>query len=137
MPVLRDYVSVVEAAGVLGTHWETVKRLCRGGRIPEEKVHNKWLIHSFVSTEEAIEAAKKYAARNVEATGNLTIIILDDKKEVASKLEDVKADDLVTRAGKSMKNRRTVRKSNGANLGFEEKLWQAADCCQSAKWDTF
>jgi len=81
----------------------------------------------FASTEEAIQAAKNYAARNVEATSNLTITILDDKKEVASKLEDVKADELVARAGKSMKSRRTVRKSNGANLGFEEKLWQAAD----------
>jgi len=45
MPVLRDYLSVVEAADVLGVHWETVKRLCREGRIPAEKVHNKWLIH--------------------------------------------------------------------------------------------
>ena len=45
MPVLHDYVSVVEVATVLGVHWETVKRLCREGRIPAEKVHNKWLIH--------------------------------------------------------------------------------------------
>ena len=45
MPVLHDYLSVVEAADVLGVHWETVKRLCREGRIRAEKVHNKWLIH--------------------------------------------------------------------------------------------
>ena len=45
MPVLGNYLSVVEAAAVLGVHWETVKRLCREGRIPAEKVHNKWLIH--------------------------------------------------------------------------------------------
>ena len=45
MPVLHDYVSIVEAADVLGIHWETVTRLCREGRIPAEKVHNKWLIH--------------------------------------------------------------------------------------------
>ena len=45
MPVLHDYLSVVEAADILGVHWETVKRLCREGRIPAEKVHNKWLIH--------------------------------------------------------------------------------------------
>jgi len=45
MPVLHDYVSVVEAADVLGVHWETVKRLCRESRIRAEKVHNKWLIH--------------------------------------------------------------------------------------------
>ncbi len=40
MPVLGNYLSVVEAAVVLGVHWETVKRLCREGRIPAEKVHN-------------------------------------------------------------------------------------------------
>ena len=45
MPVLHDYLTVVEAADILGVHWETVKRLCREGRIPAEKVHNKWLIH--------------------------------------------------------------------------------------------
>jgi len=45
VPVLHDYLSVVEAADILGVHWETVKRLCREGRIPAEKVHNKWLIH--------------------------------------------------------------------------------------------
>ena len=45
MPVLGNYLSVVEAAAVLDVHWETVKRLCREGRIPAEKVHNKWLIH--------------------------------------------------------------------------------------------
>ena len=45
MPVLDTYLNVVEAAKVLGVHWETVKRLCREGRIPAEKVHNTWLIH--------------------------------------------------------------------------------------------
>lgn len=45
MPALYDCVSVVEAADVLGVHWETVKRLCRESRIPAEKVGNKWLIH--------------------------------------------------------------------------------------------
>jgi len=44
MPVLDNYVNVVEAAAVLGVHWETVKRLCREGRIPAQKVHNMWLI---------------------------------------------------------------------------------------------
>ncbi len=44
MPVLDKYVNVVEAAEVLGVHWETVKRLCREGRIPAQKVHNMWLI---------------------------------------------------------------------------------------------
>ena len=45
MPVLENYLNVVEAADVLGVHWETVKRLCREGRIPAEKVNNGWLIH--------------------------------------------------------------------------------------------
>ena len=45
MPILNDYVDVVEAAGILEIHWETVKRLCREGQIPAQKVHNKWLIH--------------------------------------------------------------------------------------------
>ena len=44
MPILGNYLSVVEAAAVLGVHWETVKRLCREGRIPAQKVHNMWLI---------------------------------------------------------------------------------------------
>ena len=44
MPVLDNYVNVIEAAEVLGVHWETVKRMCREGRIPAKKVHNMWLI---------------------------------------------------------------------------------------------
>ena len=48
MPVLNDYLDVVEAADTLGIHWETVKRLCREHRIPAHKVHNKWLIHNDV-----------------------------------------------------------------------------------------
>jgi excisionase family DNA binding protein len=45
MPVLDNYMSVVEASEVLGVHWETVKRLCREGRIPAIKIHNMWLIN--------------------------------------------------------------------------------------------
>ena len=45
MPVLGEYLDVVETAKLLGVHWETVKRLCREGNIPAQKVHNKWLIH--------------------------------------------------------------------------------------------
>jgi excisionase family DNA binding protein len=44
MPVIENYVNVVEAAEVLGVHWETVKRICREGRIPAKKIHNMWLI---------------------------------------------------------------------------------------------
>jgi len=41
MPVLHDYVGVVEAADVLGVHWETAKCLCCEGHIRAEKVHHK------------------------------------------------------------------------------------------------
>ena len=55
MPVLDNYVNVIEAAEVLGVHWETVKRMCREGRIQGKKVHNMWLIdkselETFAST---------------------------------------------------------------------------------------
>lgn len=43
--LFRGSLNVVEVAAILGVHWETVKRLCREGRIPAEKVHNTWLIH--------------------------------------------------------------------------------------------
>jgi len=46
MPVLDNYVNVIEAADVLGVHWETVKRMCREERIRARKVHNMWLIHN-------------------------------------------------------------------------------------------
>jgi excisionase family DNA binding protein len=58
MPILNDYIDVVEAAGILQIHWETVKRLCRERRIPAQKVHNKWLIHK----EDIREFAKTYDA---------------------------------------------------------------------------
>ena len=48
MSIVDNYLNVVEAAVILGVHWETVKRLCREGRIPAEKIHNKWLINKDV-----------------------------------------------------------------------------------------
>ena len=51
MPVLDNYVNVIEAAEVLGVHWETVKRMCREARIPARKVHNMWLIDKNVLKE--------------------------------------------------------------------------------------
>jgi excisionase family DNA binding protein len=44
MSILSNYTNVTEAAKTLGVHRETIKRLCRSGRIPAEKVHNTWLI---------------------------------------------------------------------------------------------
>lgn len=42
---LEDYLTANEAARRLRVHPETVKRLCRQGDLPAEKVHNTWLIH--------------------------------------------------------------------------------------------
>jgi hypothetical protein len=41
MPVLHDYVRVVEAADVLGVHWATARCLCCEDRSRAEKVHHK------------------------------------------------------------------------------------------------
>ena len=46
MPVLDDYLSIVEAAQILGVHPGTMKRLCRNGKFEAKKVHNTWLIRS-------------------------------------------------------------------------------------------
>ena len=44
MVVIDNYVNVVQAAEALGLHWETVKRMCREGSIPAQKIKNMWLI---------------------------------------------------------------------------------------------
>jgi excisionase family DNA binding protein len=44
MPILDNYLSVLEASRQLKVHPETVKRLCRQGDLPADKVHNTWLI---------------------------------------------------------------------------------------------
>ena len=44
MPVLDNYLNVIEAARRLKVHPETVKRLCRQGDLPATKIHNTWLI---------------------------------------------------------------------------------------------
>ena len=45
---LEDYLTANEAARRLRVHPETVKRLCRQGDLPAEKVHNTWLIRQEV-----------------------------------------------------------------------------------------
>ena len=45
---LENYLNAVEAAGQLGIHTETVRRLCRQGDLPAEKLGNSWLIDSGV-----------------------------------------------------------------------------------------
>jgi excisionase family DNA binding protein len=44
MPILDNYFSVLEASRQLKVHPETVKRLCRQGDLPADKIHNTWLI---------------------------------------------------------------------------------------------
>ena len=50
MARLRDsYLTSGEAAKLLGTHAVTVSRLARQGRLPAEKVANRWLLlRSFI-----------------------------------------------------------------------------------------
>ena len=45
---LEDYVTAIEAGRQLKVHPETVKRLCRQGDLPAEKLHNTWLIRKDV-----------------------------------------------------------------------------------------
>jgi excisionase family DNA binding protein len=45
MPILDNYFSVLEASRRLKVHPETVKRLCRQGDLPANKIHNTWLIN--------------------------------------------------------------------------------------------
>jgi len=61
MPVLNGYFNIVEAAAFLGLHRETIKRLCRSGRLPAEKVNNAWLIH--------IESLKQFKTNYREKRG--------------------------------------------------------------------
>jgi excisionase family DNA binding protein len=45
LPVLENYLTVIEASHRLKVHPETVKRLCRQGDLPAIKIHNTWLIN--------------------------------------------------------------------------------------------
>ena len=40
----REYLTTIEASSTLGLHTETIKRLCRLGKLRGEKVNNGWLI---------------------------------------------------------------------------------------------
>ena len=45
MPIWDNYLNVIEASRRLKVHPETVKRLCRQGDLPANKIHNTWLIN--------------------------------------------------------------------------------------------
>ena len=45
MGIWDSYLNVIEAGRRLKVHPETVKRLCRQGDLPANKIHNTWLIN--------------------------------------------------------------------------------------------
>ena len=64
MPVWDNYFTVIEASRRLKVHPETVKRLCRQGDLPADKIHNTWLINrdvlnSFAGTYNPRRGARK------------------------------------------------------------------------------
>jgi excisionase family DNA binding protein len=64
MPVWDNYLTVIEASLRLKVHPETVKRLCRQGDLPADKIHNTWLINrdvlnSFAGTYNPKRGARK------------------------------------------------------------------------------
>ena len=53
--MLKDFLTVVEAASALDLHAETVRRFCRIGKLRSQKLLNGWIIskkevESFAST---------------------------------------------------------------------------------------
>ena len=61
---LEDYLTANEAAQRLRVHPETVKRLCRQGDLPAEKIRNTWLNHfdilaAFAGTYDPRPGARK------------------------------------------------------------------------------
>ena len=74
--MLKDFLTVVEAASALDLHEETVRRFCRVGKLRSKKFLNGWLIprtevESFVSTysETRGRPANGRARRNGEGSG--------------------------------------------------------------------
>jgi excisionase family DNA binding protein len=68
MPILKDYLSVNEAAKILSIHPGTVKRLCREHKLSAHKVHNGWLIH----TDDVKSFAQKYKGRRGRPPNRIT-----------------------------------------------------------------
>lgn len=69
MSLLNDYLSVSEAATILGIHPGTVKRLCREQKLSAHKVHNGWLIH----IDEVQSFAKKYKGRRGRPSNRMVV----------------------------------------------------------------
>ena len=66
--MLRDFLTTAEASSVLGLHTETIKRLCRLGKLKGEKVNNGWLISK---TE-----AETFASTYEETRGRPAVLII-------------------------------------------------------------
>ena len=75
MPVLNDYLSIAEAAEVLGIHPGTVKRLCREGRLAAEKIHNTWLIHNDILQVFAMEYRGRRGRPLINTRGQKSSVI--------------------------------------------------------------
>lgn len=69
MPVLNGYLSVSEAAEILGIHPGTVKRLCRQQKLVAQKVHNGWLIH----IDEVQSFANRYHGRRGRPSNKIMV----------------------------------------------------------------
>ena len=74
--MLKDFLTVVEAASALDLHAETVRRFCRVGKLRSQTLLNGWLIpraevESFASTysETRGRPANGRAGRNGEGSG--------------------------------------------------------------------
>lgn len=64
MSILDNYLSILEASRRLKVHPETVKRLCRQGDLPADKIRNTWLIKkdtldNFAGTYNPKQGARK------------------------------------------------------------------------------
>jgi excisionase family DNA binding protein len=66
--MFRDFLTTPEASSVLGLHTETIKRLCRLGRLKGEKINNGWLIPK---TEVEIFASTYSETRGRPANGRV------------------------------------------------------------------
>ena len=63
MTILDSYFNVIEASRRLKVHPETVKRLCRQGDLPAEKLHNTWLINRDILEDFAATYIPRRGAR--------------------------------------------------------------------------
>ena len=61
--------------------------------------------------------------RNYDAESNVSIVITNNENQEVSEKQKFKVGDILESQKRAKRSKRS--RSNGANLGFEEKLWQA------------